>query len=69
MNISSSRTSRGTLFGIGVGPGDPDSLTLQAIKRLEKVDTSSRPPLRATSNPLRCPSHAPIFGKMWKHSA
>ena len=38
MNISSSRTSRGTLFGIGVGPGDPDLLTLQAIKRLEKVD-------------------------------
>ena len=38
MNISSTRTSRGTLFGIGVGPGDPDLLTLQAIKRLEKVD-------------------------------
>jgi len=27
----------GTLYGIGVGPGDPELITLKAIKRLERV--------------------------------
>ena len=35
---STSCTLQGTLFGIGVGPGNPDLLTLQAIKRLGEVD-------------------------------
>lgn len=29
---------KGTLYGIGVGPGDPDLITLKAIKILKKVD-------------------------------
>lgn len=36
---SPSRKIQGTLFGIGVGPGDPDLLTLQAVERLGSVDT------------------------------
>ena len=28
----------GTLFGIGVGPGDPDLITLKSIKTLNRVD-------------------------------
>lgn len=28
----------GTLYGIGVGPGDPDLITLKAVRVLEKVD-------------------------------
>jgi precorrin-2/cobalt-factor-2 C20-methyltransferase len=28
----------GTLFGIGVGPGDPDLITMKAAKILTKVD-------------------------------
>lgn len=28
----------GTLFGIGVGPGDPELITLKAVNRLKKVD-------------------------------
>jgi precorrin-2/cobalt-factor-2 C20-methyltransferase len=28
----------GTLYGIGVGPGDPDHLTMAAVKRLARVD-------------------------------
>jgi len=28
----------GTLYGIGVGPGDPDLITLKALKVLERVD-------------------------------
>ncbi len=30
--------SLGTLFGIGVGPGDPDLITLKAVKLLGQVD-------------------------------
>ena len=33
----------GTLYGIGVGPGDPDYLTLKAIKCMEKVDIIAAP--------------------------
>ena len=28
----------GTLYGIGVGPGDPDLITLKAAKILNQVD-------------------------------
>jgi precorrin-2/cobalt-factor-2 C20-methyltransferase len=28
----------GTLYGIGVGPGDPEMITLKAVKILKKVD-------------------------------
>lgn len=31
-------TERGTLYGIGVGPGDPDLLTMKAVKTMAKVD-------------------------------
>ncbi len=31
-------TQPGTLYGIGVGPGDPDLLTLKAVKVLKRVD-------------------------------
>jgi len=31
-------TRYGTLYGIGVGPGDPDLITLKAVKTLQKVD-------------------------------
>jgi precorrin-2/cobalt-factor-2 C20-methyltransferase len=31
-------TKTGTLYGIGVGPGDPDLLTIKAVKILNRVD-------------------------------
>jgi len=31
-------TTKGTLYGIGVGPGDPELLTLKAIRALGEVD-------------------------------
>ncbi len=31
-------TQPGTLYGIGVGPGDPDLLTLKAVHILQRVD-------------------------------
>lgn len=33
-----SDSSKGILFGIGVGPGDPDLLTLRAVKYLKEAD-------------------------------
>lgn len=32
------KQNTGTLFGIGVGPGDPDLITLKAVKILSRVD-------------------------------
>jgi len=29
---------KGTLYGIGVGPGDPELITMKAVNRLQKVD-------------------------------
>ncbi len=37
MNTSSKNVS-GTLYGIGVGPGDPELLTLAAVNKLARVD-------------------------------
>ena len=34
---------RGKLFGIGVGPGDPELLTLKAIKTIQKCDVIAVP--------------------------
>ncbi len=35
--------SKGQLFGIGVGPGDPELVTLKAIKCIEKADILAYP--------------------------
>lgn len=32
------RSGLGTLYGIGVGPGDPDLLTVKAVRLLERLD-------------------------------
>ncbi|MGD9371994.1 MAG: SAM-dependent methyltransferase, partial [Desulfobacterales bacterium] len=32
------KTKTGTLYGIGVGPGDPELITLKAVKILNQVD-------------------------------
>ena len=29
---------KGTFYGIGVGPGDPELLTMKAVKAIQKVD-------------------------------
>ena len=34
---------KGKLIGIGVGPGDPDLLTVKAVKALNKVDVICAP--------------------------
>jgi precorrin-2/cobalt-factor-2 C20-methyltransferase len=35
--------SKGRLIGIGVGPGDPDLLTVKAVKTLESVPVICSP--------------------------
>ena len=34
---------RGIFYGIGVGPGDPELLTVKAIRAMEKVDVLIAP--------------------------
>jgi len=34
---SAANTTSGTLYGIGVGPGDPELITLKALKQLQKA--------------------------------
>ncbi|MDX1738599.1 MAG: SAM-dependent methyltransferase, partial [Alphaproteobacteria bacterium] len=35
----------GTLFGVGVGPGDPELITLKALRILQEVDILAWPAL------------------------
>lgn len=38
MPVKGNKMTQGILYGIGVGPGDPDFITLKAVKILSKVD-------------------------------
>ena len=68
----------GTLYGIGVGPGDPDLIPLKSVKIINRVDvifaasstdtTRSPAPLRLTAgttrgvSPTRSFSRAGVIG-------
>lgn len=36
-------TKRGTLYGVSVGPGDPELMTLQAVRRLQRCQVIAAP--------------------------
>ena len=42
----------GTLYGIGVGPGDPELMTLKAVRTLEKVDVLCVPKSKVDKDSL-----------------
>ena len=45
---------KGKLYGIGVGPGDPELLTLKAKRLIEECDIVAVPPLtRLLSTPMQ----------------
>jgi precorrin-2/cobalt-factor-2 C20-methyltransferase len=48
-NIENSEPSKGTFYGIGLGPGDPELLTLKAVRVLEKADAIIVPKARENS--------------------
>ena len=43
MEMNSAETFTGTFYGIGVGPGDPELLTVKAINALKKIDVLIAP--------------------------
>ncbi len=48
-------TEQGTLYGIGVGPGDPELLTLKAIRALGEVDVIFAAASTKTTTPRPTP--------------
>ena len=53
--------SAGILFGIGVGPGDPDLLTMKAIKTMQRVDTIIAPHTEKKDDSLALKIAAPYL--------
>lgn len=53
----------GKFFGIGVGPGDPELLTLKAIKILKSVDVVFTPKARADKPSLALRVIKPLLGE------
>jgi precorrin-2/cobalt-factor-2 C20-methyltransferase len=46
-------TASGTLFGVGVGPGDPDLLTLKAVKIISRAPVIAYPAAEGTDSLAR----------------
>ena len=44
--MSNQTVRKGTLYAIGLGPGDPDLLTVKAVKILKKADAIIVPKAR-----------------------
>ena len=42
----------GKLYGIGVGPGDPELITLKAVKILENIEVVCVPQAKKKANPV-----------------
>ncbi|MEM2280680.1 MAG: precorrin-2 C(20)-methyltransferase [Candidatus Bathyarchaeia archaeon] len=56
----------GKLFGVGVGPGDPELLTLKAVKVLKSVDVVFAPKARADKPSLALKVIKPILKERQK---
>lgn len=56
----------GKLYGIGTGPGDPDLLTVKAVKILEKVDWLSFPVAKEDGDSVAHEIVSKALDKDWK---
>lgn len=60
--MSNTATKRGTLYGVGVGPGDPELITVKAFRILKEADVVAYPKKRQGSK-----SYAHAIVDMYVH--
>jgi precorrin-2 methylase len=58
----------GTFYGIGVGPGDPELLTMKAVNTIRKVDVLIAPKTEKKDGRLPIILQSRICVMMWKSS-
>ncbi len=54
---------KGILYAVGVGPGDPELLTLKAVKEIKNADCIACPESKGEPGKSRRPNNTSPFGR------